>query len=630
MNREVLDRACERGILGLVLVTLVFGPLAMGAVETPYFLVIQGLTLAVMFLWGLRLWLAPRPQLLWPPICWAVLAFVAYAIVRYRTAEIEYVARLEMIRVLVYTFLFFVILNNLHRQEHVQIVTLTLVFLAMAISFYALYQFITGSDKVWTLTKPYVHRGSGTYISPNHLAGFLEIILPLALAWILVSRGKALMKVFVGYASLVILGGIAATVSRGSWISIGLTLIVFFSVLFFHRTHRLPAIALLVVIGIAALYLVPRAHLLKARFQATIANPELSDNARFDLWKPALQLWQENIWWGIGPNHFNYRFRAYRPETVQLQPDRVHNDYLNTLCDWGIAGTALAAAAWVLLYAGVLKTWRMVRRAPGDLGNRQSNKAAFVLGASMGLLAILFHSVVDFNMHIPANAILTIALMAMLSGALRFATDKYWWSARFATKAGVTLLLLAGLGYLGWQGVRRGLEYAWLERAHRVPGATPRQVADLEKAFAVEPMNFETADTIGQILRVQYWDSDDEAVALAAIKWFERGMKLDPYDNYSYMLCGMCLDRLGKTNEARPYFDRSVQLDPNGYFTVAQMGWHYVQTGDYAAARTWFERSKRLQGRDNTMADSYLGIINRRMLEAAAEPGATLLKSGGK
>jgi len=93
MSREILDQWCERGILALVLAILVFGPLATGAVRTLDFLVIQGLALGVMLLWAARLWLDPRPQLLWPPICWAVLAFALFAIVAYLRADIEYVAR---------------------------------------------------------------------------------------------------------------------------------------------------------------------------------------------------------------------------------------------------------------------------------------------------------------------------------------------------------------------------------------------------------------------------------------------------------------------------------------------------------------------------------------------------------
>ena len=195
MNRELLDQWCERSIFGLVLAILVFGPLAFGAVPTPAFLLIQALTLGVMVFWGARFLIQERPKLLWPPICWAVVAFTVYAIGRYLTADIEYVARQELIRVLVYAFLFLAILNNLHRQETTQIISLVLIFLAMVISFYALYQSITGSNRVWyVLNTTYPHRGTGTYICPNHLGGFLEMILPLGLAYTITSRVRPVLR----------------------------------------------------------------------------------------------------------------------------------------------------------------------------------------------------------------------------------------------------------------------------------------------------------------------------------------------------------------------------------------------------------------------------------------------------
>ena len=81
-NREKLDKWCERGILALILAILVFGPLAIGAVRTLEFVVIQTLTMGVVLLWIFRLWLSRHPVLFWPPLCWAVLAFVVYAIIR--------------------------------------------------------------------------------------------------------------------------------------------------------------------------------------------------------------------------------------------------------------------------------------------------------------------------------------------------------------------------------------------------------------------------------------------------------------------------------------------------------------------------------------------------------------------
>ena len=249
MNRETLDRWCERSILGLVLGILVFGPLAMGAVDAPEFVVIQGLTVAVMLVWALRLWISPKPQLFWPPLGWAVLAFAILAVGRYLTADIEYAARLEMIQVLMYAFLFFAIINNLYRHESAQIVSFTLIFLAMAISCFAVYQFLTHSNRVWNYVSPYLGRATGTYISPNNFAGFLEMLLPLAMAFILVGRMKPVVRILLGYSALVMLAGMAVTFSRGGWVAVAVALLALLAILIFHRNHRLPALLLLVVLA---------------------------------------------------------------------------------------------------------------------------------------------------------------------------------------------------------------------------------------------------------------------------------------------------------------------------------------------------------------------------------------------
>src|SRR5258708_28978012 len=149
MNRDGWGRWWERGILGLVLSILVLGPLALGAVRNLEFAIMQVLTAGVLLLWAVRLWLATRARLLWPPICWAVLAVSIYVVIRCFYSDVEYLARLQMLHVLVYAVLFIAILNNLHRQESTQIVPFTLLSLDWAISFYSTYQFLTGSNKVW-------------------------------------------------------------------------------------------------------------------------------------------------------------------------------------------------------------------------------------------------------------------------------------------------------------------------------------------------------------------------------------------------------------------------------------------------------------------------------------------------
>jgi O-antigen ligase len=621
MNREALDKFCERGILGLVLAILVFGPLATGAVRTQDFLVIQFLTIGVMLIWIARIWINRRPKFLWPPVCWAVLAFTIYAVARYLTADIEYVARGEMIRVLIYAFLFFAIVNNLHRHETMQLIAWTLIFLAMLVGAYAILQFATHSDKVWNFVSPYGHRGSGTFISPNNCAGFLEMILPLGLAWVLVSRAGATLRIVISYAALVMLGGIAVTLSRGGWVSTGVALTAFFAVLLLNRNYRLPSAVVLAAFVIAGFVLIPRAHFFKTRMSDVNKNEQINSDARFDLWHAAIEMWRTNPWWGVGPAHYDYRFREWRPVTEQLQPLRAHNDYLNTLADWGIAGVALVASALTLLGAGVVKTWKAVARTPSDLGARGSNKFALLLGATMGLIAILVHSLVDFNMHVPANAILAVMLMALLTSCFRFASDKHWFAARIPAKIFATIFLVAGMSYLGRQGILRAQEFHFLTQAKLAENDPDAHLAALQRAFAVEPKNPATAYDIGEAFRLKSWDGGEDYAELAtnAMTWYERGEKLNPYDGYNFLRTGMCLDWIGQHEKAAPQFDRAVELDPNGYFTTANVGWHYAQIKDYAAAKVWFERSLHLWWDHNEIAENYLKICDQKLLEGAAQ-----------
>ena len=621
MTREQLDKWCERGILVLVLAVLVFGPLATGAVRPLEFLIIQGLTVGAVLLWLLRLWLNPKHRLLWPPICWAVLAFVIYAIVRYQQADIEYVARQELIRILVYAVLFFVVLNNLARQESAPLLTFVLIFLGMAISMYAIYQFATDSEYVWHFIKPegYRKRGSGTYICPNHLAGFLEMLLPLGLSYTLIGRLGQLLRVFLGYASIVMLAGIGVTVSRGGWVATIAASLLFFVLLIRRRQYRIPILIIVAALIAAGLHFYSKADSVQKRFHNVLSG-ESTDTvlARFILWKPSLRMWQDHCWLGVGPGHYDYRFPQYRPTGVQLRPGHAHNDYLNTLADWGVVGFSMVAASFALLLGGIFETWKSVSREPSELGTKPSNRAAFGLGGSIGLSAILIHSFTDFNMHVPANAILVVTLMALLSGHLRYATERYWLNPRGTGRILVTLIGLVAMVYLGQQGWRRAREYVWLERAAKEKFYSQNMISALKKAAAIEPTNSETGYSIGEALRQVSWQGDTgyEKFATQAIEWFQRAMRLDPYNPYNFMRIGMCLDWLGRHEEAAPYFEKALSLDPNDYYTMAHQGWHFFQTGDYARAKEWFERAIKLEMYWHTpIASHYLPIVERKLKE---------------
>lgn len=621
MDRERLDYWCERGILGLVLGILIFAPLATGAVRTLEFLVVQALTLGVLVLWTVRFWTREGHRILWAPICWAVLAFIILAIVRYHQAPVEYAARQELIRILVYGVLFFAILDNLNRQETTQWLAFALILLGTLLSLYAVYQFLTNSPYVWHFVKPaqYMRRGSGTYICPNHLAGFLEMILPVSLAFTLIGRFAHTTKVFLGYASLAILAGIGVSLSRGGWLATGLSLVLFFALLLWYRKSRLPAMIFFVVIVGAAGYFLTQTMTSKKRIDSFFYDGNFHD-IRLRLWKPAYDIWQQHFWFGGGPAQFDWHFRLHRPPDIQMRPMWAHNDYLNAAADWGLVGMVIIGTALGLLFYGVLKTWKFVHRS-NDINTKPSNRAAFVFGATVGLVAILLHSFVDFNMQIPANAMVAITLMALLTGHIRFATERFWVKPGLMGRLLMTLLAGMAFYYLGGQWLTRAQEHKQLARADAVfktDGAAYLEA--LKRAHEIEPNNGETTYRIGEYYRLQSWQgyTGYALSALEAMNWFARGMKINPLDSYNYLRYGMCLDWLGRNNEATAYYERALELDPRDYYVVALRGWHSMQTKDFVTAKKWLEKSAELK-LQNEVATTYLRIVERRLAAGAAQ-----------
>jgi tetratricopeptide (TPR) repeat protein len=619
-DRERLDSWCSRGILGLVLAVLVWSPLATGAVRPQDFVIVEWLTVAILGVWLLRFWVNPKHRLLWPWMCWPILGFVIYAVGRYLTADIEFVARQEMIQVLVYAVIFFAVLNNLHRQETTQTIGMVLLFIGMAISFYALIQFLTESDRVWNFIRPenYHKRGSGTFICPNNLAGYLEMLLPIGLAYTLTGRLTHLQKVLVGYASLAIFVGIVVSVSGGGWIATGLTLLAFVTFVIRQRGYRWQVILMVVgLLAVGALF-VANSRFSRDRQRRLDFTSNVED-FRYRLWVPAAEIWKDNLLWGAGPAHFDYRFRQYRPASndMQARPDRAHNDYVNTLADWGLVGFLIILSIWALFYWEVFRSWSFVQRAPNDLNTKRSNKSTVVLGGALGLLAILLHSFVDFNMHIPANAILAVTIMALVAGHFRFATDNYWRTVRWPLRIVVSLVLLAGMFYLSQQTWRRTLETASLGKAENQRNFSEEQTVALKAAFRAEDMNAETAYAIGENYRMRSWQGGDDYRQLAgeAMQWFEKGMRLNPWDPYNFIRYGMCLHWIGSHEKAEAYFKKAYKLDPNGFYTVAHMGWHYVQLEDWIKASEYFRRSWELNYQDNPIASTYLSLVTPRISE---------------
>jgi hypothetical protein len=292
---------------------------------------------------------------------------MGYAAIRYLLADVEYVARLEALRILVYGLLFFLILNNLHRQDSIHILLAALLGVGTLISVYALYQFLTGSNQVLGFAKPpAVHgRGSGTFICPNHLAGYLEMLIPVALAILILSRGGALTRILAAYAALMMAAGLAVSVSRGGYLSASIALCAFAGVLIQFRSFRRYVwwgLAAAVVARALFWPLPPDRRRLRLMF---VQGQQENALGRLDLWRPA-RMWLDHPWFGVGRDisiSGSRRIVRKRFNPGVLGP----NDYLNALADWGAVGASSWQEDWVV--------WFGPDGAPGDSFGRTARSS---------------------------------------------------------------------------------------------------------------------------------------------------------------------------------------------------------------------------------------------------------------
>jgi O-antigen ligase len=107
---------------------------------------------------------------------------------------------------------------------------------------------------------------------------------------------------------------------------------------------------------------------------------------------------------GTGLSTFPAAFLHYYPagdEKVWLQ---AHNDYAQILLETGIVGSVIAALGLLVLSTQLL----------GPIAGRQQVGERLIYYAlCISILSLMIHSVVDFNLHVPANAALFVVVLAM-------------------------------------------------------------------------------------------------------------------------------------------------------------------------------------------------------------------------
>ena len=142
----------------------------------------------------------------------------------------------------------------------------------------------------------------------------------------------------------------------------------------------------------------------KARDQASGKGQEQSVEERAEPGLMALKALKEFPFVGSGGGTFYVVFPKYREQEIDGWYDHGHNDYVQFATETGVLGVGLVGLLVLATFLVALKT-QYQRRDPLARG------VAF--GVTMGIIALMIHSWVDFNLQRPANALSFVVLLAM-------------------------------------------------------------------------------------------------------------------------------------------------------------------------------------------------------------------------
>jgi O-antigen ligase len=148
-----------------------------------------------------------------------------------------------------------------------------------------------------------------------------------------------------------------------------------------------------------------------ATLEAYYQQPEeIAANGRLSIWKSALDMIKDHPGTGTGWGTFRSVYPSYRRDRVFHGIAFAHNDYLQIAAGMGLPGLGLFLLFLVMLFR------------EGFRGIQSRDRDFFSLalpGVLAGLFALSVHELVDFNLMLPANALLFFSLAGMVAGRSR-------------------------------------------------------------------------------------------------------------------------------------------------------------------------------------------------------------------
>lgn len=425
-----------------LLVALIFTTLSFGTVEAWSVAVFNLLIFVLTLLWLVGCLIGRELRLIVPATAWPLLALIAFGFLQ-SIGKTDEAGRLSAISmdveatrltievaiVLLATMLLFA--NHYAGVEALSRLASFLVIFGLALAVFGLIQKFSWNGKYYWFIEPSTPPASpfGSFVNRNHFAGYLEMIVPIPLALILVRAVRGEFALLYGFAAMMMGVAVLMTLSRGGMVSLvtGLIFVVAFGLKpalervkgygqtkwFSAVLPRIGAVVLILltislgVLWVGADAVIDRATSVEmtGEARASSAGKQTVFQSRGWIWRDTAAMIRANWLTGVGLGAYETAYPIYSRSDGRLIVSQAHNDYLQLVADCGVVGGAIGLWFVVVLIRDVVVALR----------HRDEKMIGIALGCAGGIVAMLVHSLFDFNLQLPSNALLFLALVAVLS-----------------------------------------------------------------------------------------------------------------------------------------------------------------------------------------------------------------------
>lgn len=427
-------------------------------------------------------------------------------------------------------------------------------------------------------------RAFGTFQNPNLLGGYLAMCLPVMLSLTKHLR-QGLLKVVGALISLICAIAIAVTGSKGAFMAL-LISVLLFSLLLFARFQRrrydvwllLSCITLLVLGSI----IMPT---LRQRIVSAFGAQLHSWLFRILVWEAALKIAIANPINGSGIGTF---YLAY-PKFTSVGPTyTAHNSFLQIASECGFFALIVFILFIVFWMRHSIRLMRQCAQA----------ESVLIIGSICSVVSFLIHNLVDCTWYVPATR-LTFALllgytMAMRVGELRSQSqihqDKFepltsWlhgmgWK-KLALK-GFTVLALLLCSFISLTHIVATFHALSGRRAGDVFSATEA----FEKAISWEPLNARHRVALANaLLSLPEPKEHKRALKEALI-----AVRLQPTRAANYHALARAYIALGERSKAIKAYNEALSVNPHDTLGMCELAHLYESIGDKGKALRVYER----------------------------------------